>query len=373
MSDLQVEPCVIREIKPHPQADRLEICIVKGWEVISGIDNYSVGDIVVHIPPDSLVPQEWADKWEVTKYLSWNKRFPGKGRVRAAKLRGIVSYGFLVPNDSQAKVGTDLKEHYGIDKWEPPPPRNYGGPNSGKAHKQHPLFHQYTKIQNIKNYPDVLEDGELVQISEKIHGCNCRLGLLRKEYSGPWQWLKSLWWNLTKDTHELAVGTHRIQRNLDDCGDFGIGLQDHSGIEKMFKAVVYQHYNLVDITTIHSIILHGEIYGASLQDLKYNTPDKVKFRAFDISINGKYVNYGVFSDLCERFMIPTVPLLYKGPYSLSVVEQLYTGKTTLGGDHMREGIVIKPLREREDPKLGRVIVKAINPDYLCRKDGTENH
>jgi len=36
--------------------------------------------------------------------------------------------------------------------------------------------------------------------------------------------------------------------------------------------------------------------------------------------------------------------------------------------HMREGIVIKPLKERRDPAFGRVVVKFLNDDYILLKN-----
>jgi len=41
--------------------------------------------------------------------------------------------------------------------------------------------------------------------------------------------------------------------------------------------------------------------------------------------------------------------------------------------HMREGVVVRPLHERNDPDVGRVILKSISPDYLLRNGGTELH
>ncbi len=32
--------------------------------------------------------------------------------------------------------------------------------------------------------------------------------------------------------------------------------------------------------------------------------------------------------------------------------------------HMREGVVVKPLHERTDPKLGRVVLKYVSDLYL---------
>ena len=38
-----------------------------------------------------------------------------------------------------------------------------------------------------------------------------------------------------------------------------------------------------------------------------------------------------------------------------------------------EGVVIASAQEQIDNRVGRKILKAINPEYLLRKDGTEFH
>lgn len=168
MSDLIVKVVRVDEILDHPNADKLEIIKIGGWQIVSGKGNYKVGDLVVHIPQDAMVPKEWADKWEVTKYLSWRKN-GSAGRVRAAKLRGVTSFGFLSPNESGAELGTELSEHYGITKYEPPPLPV--GMSAGQMASNHPLFHQYTDIQNLRNYPDKLDYSDNIVILEKLHGC----------------------------------------------------------------------------------------------------------------------------------------------------------------------------------------------------------
>jgi hypothetical protein len=44
------------------------------------------------------------------------------------------------------------------------------------------------------------------------------------------------------------------------------------------------------------------------------------------------------------------------------------GKTTVTGgkaDVIREGVVVKPLIERWDPRYGRLVLKCVNPDFLA--------
>jgi hypothetical protein len=40
----------------------------------------------------------------------------------------------------------------------------------------------------------------------------------------------------------------------------------------------------------------------------------------------------------------------------------------VGGGHIREGVVVKPTIERTDPKIGRVVLKYLNDDYLLQKE-----
>lgn len=49
------------------------------------------------------------------------------------------------------------------------------------------------------------------------------------------------------------------------------------------------------------------------------------------------------------------------------------GKGKLAGKELniREGIVIKPCKERGNSELGRVILKSVSEGYLLRKGGTE--
>ena len=50
---------VIDEIKPIPNADKIELARVGGWQVVvSKADNYKVGDKVIYIEIDSKVPSD---------------------------------------------------------------------------------------------------------------------------------------------------------------------------------------------------------------------------------------------------------------------------------------------------------------------------
>ena len=75
--------------------------------------------------------------------------------------------------------------------------------------------------------------------------------------------------------------------------------------------------------------------------------------------------------LKAQFNFETVPVLYRGPFSVAAMRKHTDGRTMMGADHIREGIVMVPARERTDPRIGRVCLKSVSADYLTRKNGTE--
>ena len=350
MSELIIQPTTIEAIKPHPNADRLEIAVVGGWEIVTGKDNYNVGDVVVHIQPESMVPKTWADAWGVTEYLSWKKEVDC-GRVRCARLRGITSFGFLVPNESGAELGTDLADHYGISKYDPP--QHLG---AGRVLNEHPLFHRYTNIENLRNHKGGLNYEDELIVTEKLHGTNSRIG----------------WVRLTDDEDfERVIGTHKTQRDPEDCGMYGLPLQLYSdAFERLFEGIASVKF-AGDQTK--SIIVFGEIYGAGVQDLHYGAKQEKGYRVFDISVDGDYLPWDLMQVMCHKAGLPTVPVLDYGVFTFEQLVELAQGNTTMDDKHVREGIVFRPRSVERLWGNRRMIFKLISDGYMLRKGGTEMH
>lgn len=118
----------------------------------------------------------------------------------------------------------------------------------------------------------------------------------------------------------------------------------------------------------HVVLIYGEVYGGSVQSLNYDIPKGrgLGFAAFDILIDGNYLDYDRFSALCNEYGVPMVPLLYRGPWNQDKAFELADGPSTMAS-HMREGVVVKPIKERIDPKVGRAVVKIIGVEYSLSK------
>jgi RNA ligase (TIGR02306 family) len=371
MSSLIVEVCRVDRVEPHPNADRMCICTVKGWRVCAGRDpdkgsnQFAPGDLCVYIPPDAVLPVELSDRLGCTRYLSPlpknadGERPPG-GRVRVARLRGEPSYGLIMPlDDPSLAVGTDLALTLKITKFEPPAPLI-----AGESLPGHPAFHTYTDIENYRNFPDLIAEGEEVVFCEKVHGMNCRLGLIRTPDEG--------------DGWTFMAGSHGQRRK-----EFDLKGQRSRFWEVLTDPVreLLRHLAQGDV---HGVVVFGEIFGAGVQDMWYGLENgRTSFQAFDLAVSGKYLDFDEKVALFERFGIARVPILYRGPFTRAVVEEHVSGPTTLcvsdkaGKFKGREGIVITPVRERRvampSDLHARLILKAISFEYLERKGGTEYH
>lgn len=336
-STVIVPVATIDSIAPHPDADRLEIAQVLGWQVVVPKGRYRPGESVVYFPPDAVLPPALAERFGVAQYLN-------KGRVRCARLRGVPSYGFAVqPDDPAWAPGTDLAAHYGITKYTPPL-----RPTAGDVEADHPLFQRYTDLENLRNFPDAFAPGETIVLTEKIHGTNCRVGFVEGEAMAGSMGLR----RKRPADAELHRNTYWFPFTL-------------PGVEALLSELAQRH---------RQVILYGEVFGAGIQSFHYGVTGRLGFAAFDLLVDGRYLDWHDLRSTLARFTLPMVPVLYEGPLTLDVVREHSAGRTTYADQHVREGVVVRPLRERTDPRFGRLVLKYLGDAYLLddkRSDFTE--
>jgi RNA ligase (TIGR02306 family) len=339
MSEFYVKVVKLPKFGKHPNADTLSITQIDGCPVIfRTTDFHAVGDWAVYTPIEAMVPVEHP----AFAFLNGdNVVVPGtKKRVKAKKIRGIFSMGILQPISLFPEIvdpqeGFDVKDLLGIQKWEEPEcftMQDDGAKDPGIL----PVF----DIESYRKYKPLLTTGEEIYVSEKLHGTQSRY----------------VWHTLID---EFYVGSHRTFKKEKDTNLYWIIAKRYDLAEKLKK---HPHLGL-----------YGEIYGAKVQDLDYGKKE-LTFAAFDLfdRTKGKFLDYAEFKNVCVELDIPTVPVLYVGPYNPEIIEPLAEGKSTIASN-IREGVVIKPVNERWDHRLGRVVMKLVGQGYLLRKDGTEKH
>ena len=366
MSQLIVDVCTIDAIQPHTNADKLELAVVKGFQSVVGKGTHKAGDVIVYIPYNTIVPQELSDKYGFTKYLD-------KGRVKVTKLRGEPTYGVIIPNETGKPVGTDVAELLGLTKYTPEVRRvgsSGGGGGCEDEESPHPLFPKYTDLENMRHYPNVIAEGEQVVVTEKIHGTNSRIAVIEGVQMAGSRRLQR-----KPPLMEMPVGFFKGLFNQ----LFGRPAPMQLDYSAMGNSMVWFPWSVPQVKTMmlalgkehKQVVLFGEVYGKNVQKgVRYGSPDKLAYRAFDLILDGKYVDYWVFRAKCQSYGVDVAPDLYDGPFSLDKIRELSKGKTVIGeGEtHIREGVVVKPLKERHDPKVGRVILKYVSDDYLTAKD-----
>ena len=123
-----------------------------------------------------------------------------------------------------------------------------------------------------------------------------------------------------------------------------------------------------------NFVLQGEIVGPKIQKNKYrlDEPKFYSFQIYDID-NDKYVDYSEFLSICKMMNIATVPIISDAFELNTDVEGMVSmsnGISKLNHDVLREGIVVRPLKEIFDghKKLhrGRLSFKCVNPEFLIK-------
>lgn len=94
----------ILTIKPHNNADTLELAMVKGWQVVVKKGAFQPGDKVIYISIDSWVPTEIAPFLSKGKEPRVYKGVRGE-RLRTVKLRQEISQGIILPLSVLEKFG----------------------------------------------------------------------------------------------------------------------------------------------------------------------------------------------------------------------------------------------------------------------------
>lgn len=380
MSEYRVPFTTIKEIVPHGNADSLEVAKVYDFEVIVRKESYKVGDEVIYIPIDSLLPQNL----ENHLFPPDSKIKLNKHRVKQIKIRGRYSQGMLIKpldvghflgQDRLRKLGSyeldeDVSTDLGITKYEPGPAPFEGSNTSVKKRdkpKENPFFHKYGGIDNFKWYPDLFEEGEIVSITEKVHGSNIRFGYVPYVANNLFRKIKKLLGLAPR--YEWVYGSNNVQ------------LQQRSSYTGFYGEDVYgkvlEKYDAKNKVK-EGEIWYGELYGDGIQKgYTYGCePGEHKLVVFDLKLqtgtDAKYVNTHEFQKLAVERGFDVVTEVYCGPFNKEQVKELTKGDSLfVPSQKVREGLVIKPLIET-DSSIGRKMLKLISEKYL-ESDQTDFH
>lgn len=375
MSTFEVPVVRVDDIFDHPNADRLSIVKIKGFNCVTaklenGSNRYSKGDLVIYVPEGALVPEYLLKMgfWDDAKGKGMLAGTKGN-RVKAIKLRDVVSQGILFPlvydgydwlvdltkDVKSVKEGDNLADHLSVEKWEPVIPASMAG-------EVYHLGMEHTvnfDVENIQKYPDLILPGEDVSVTEKLHGTFMQVGM-------------NLGSNMPLESG--AFGDQNFFIASKGLGAKGLVFKNN---EKNRASNIYVRtflhleddfedaFAFLSVKGYTKAWILGEVFGQGVQDLGYglSTPE---FRVFDIfvedAIGDRYfLSPSEVDVICRESGLERVPVLYSGPFDREKIEKLVSGQTTINGANIREGIVIRTT------SYPRKMLKWVSEAYLLRK------
>jgi RNA ligase (TIGR02306 family) len=347
MSTHAVNIIEIQSITPplDPETLSLEIVNIGGWQTVIQKNSFQLGDKAIYIEPDYQIDTSLP----AFAFLHREGNNPLR-RIRAIKLRGELSYGLLikVPAELSAlPVGTNVMELLQITRWEPSTGKKLFA-KSVDTSKWPKLFAPKFDLENYQNYKNLIGDDERVIVTEKIHGANAR-------------------YTFCDDI--FYVGSRNQWVEHDNQNVWSKAANQDPRIEFFCRENP-------------EVILYGEVYGDGVQSLTYGVPKgRTNFVAFAASFGRSKIDdngssgQGDFirTDWLRNQSLPVPPRIFIGKFGdfretmTTVIEQDSLLAIENGVSQMSEGIVIVPLEERKDPKLGRVALKRVSSRYLTSK------
>jgi RNA ligase (TIGR02306 family) len=257
MADATIE--IIKAIIPHPNADRLEIAQILGFECVTQKGLYDAGEKIVYIRPDAVLPlEQWTNDYR--KY--------SPVRIKAAKLRGSWSEGIIVPFEilpldvieklNKMKVGDDVSELLKVTHHVEPVPQNEdakgGMPfNIPKTDEE--------RVENLKEHR--IPYGENVDISLKIDGQSSsyyydidskRFGMLSRREEMKSRYDKNNWFHGL--FIKFVLKYPYFKKFLKPRNNYDFVCEKY---ELKTKLIEFCEKNKV------SLVIRGEIYGDGLQ------------------------------------------------------------------------------------------------------------
>ncbi len=363
----------ILAVDNHPNADKLSMYTVYGFQIIGGLNQFKPGDNVIYIPIDSIISKKLED------ILFKNSKIkPNKGRIRQIRIRGSVSQGLLVnPIEIESIVNTkflkleqDLKEILGIEKFEPVekgPASTLGKLKKGRKNLAHPDFHSYNGLPNLKWMPELFQEGEMVVIQEKLHGTNARAAKLPYRANTVFKRIKQ--WLGLAPKFESLYGSNRVDISNASTykGYYGEDIYGKTFEKLGVFGKIPENYTVF-----------GEIIGPGIQKGYEYSLKQHEFVVFDVKVLNE--------DGTQEWMEPSkvqewtkcqgfkfVPVLYEGPFNKALLDTMISGPSVFDpNEKVREGIVVKA-SENYTVEGNKKAVKVINPEYLDNKDNTDFH
>lgn len=302
----------IVEIRPHSNADRLELATVLGWQTVVRKGDFRAGDRIVFAVIDTILP---VAPWSA--FLAHKSAPDLPIRLKTAKLRGEYSQGLALPlsvlpeHMREWHTGADVGGELGIKKYE----KEIPGVLSGEAKGSFPTyFAPRTDEDNGLSAPSVvamiLREPSLV-LTQKLDGSSCTV--------------------VVEDGKILDVCSRNQSLREDTKNGF-------------WHAV--RRLNLVPLADMlpGRVVLQGELMGPGVQGngLKLMEPTLFLFQIRTPS--GGWLSYADTLTTAKEIRAEVVPQIQEASFASVTDIQAIADAQKLPSGEPAEGVVVRPSR-----------------------------
>ena len=375
--------------KNGEKASNIELLEIEeyGFNIVSQIDLYQIGDKAVYIEPDMNLPDNQLFESFIRPNGDAKKsRLGSNNRVRAIKFNFskensseiVYSNGILLPIEEVQNFTSNLQikllsqeqiyELLGVTKYEAPEESSKGGLKNGQSGAFPKGWYRtdetnFMKICNSLTFPQTFVgaekcDGSSISISASY--------ICSRNQSKPL-------------TYEKVVGTRaltwweKVKKFFNKSYRPDIGIKETVESDSNFVKYGKKYYELLreesfdDIILYDDIVLRGELNGGHLKGSgnKNNPAAKeepnIKFYGVDILRNGitEKVDYLTFRKVVESLELPTVKEVFNRQFESK--EDLLQTCQEYFKTNLIEGIVCRSLDST-------ISFKVMNDEYDSRKN-----
>jgi hypothetical protein len=362
----------ILNISPIEGADLIEKATVLGWEVVIGKkDNFKIGDLVIYIEVDSIMPEK--PEYEFLR----DRKF----RVRTIKLKKQISQGLVLPlsvlgshYDTWHKIveyqeGDDVTALIGVRKYDPEGDAEQKLIDekvsrskskltkflskypwyrrifmTKKSRGGFPKFIHKTDEDRIQLFPHICENEKdtIFSVTEKIDG-----------QSGTWFLVKNhnrfLWFG---EKYIFGVCSRNLYLPKPNNSSYWTVAKKYD-IKNMLTNLIGDH---------EFVAIQGECVGPGIQGNKYKKNDFDMY-VFNVVFPDRKIHNSFAKVLVENCGMKFVPILddaFVLKNTISENVDYAKGKSVLV-DCLREGVVVRNYEKN-------LSFKIINPEFLLKFD-----
>jgi hypothetical protein len=356
---------IVSALNPIEGADKIEVADILGWKCVVKKGEFKVGDKVVYVEVDSVMPEK--PEYEFLK----DKKY----RIKTIKLKGQVSQGLVLPIENNLPfskklvVGQDVTEWLGITKYLSPSEKAERTKKEVTANKLQKFMMRYswfrkvflsrtkkqsfpfwvnkTDEERIQNIPHIIK-----QFEDKFFYVTEKIDYQSVTFTGQLVHRWSILGKFSPLKYQFVVCSRNLTTN--DKNSLYWQIAKKYNIEQILK-------------NNPTLTIQGEQGDTNVQGNKYGLkePRMWVFNIIDHEKNYFY-NFHEIRDFCIDNDLEYVPLLQAGELSSfgTTVEEIVNyakGKSTLA-NIPREGVVFRCVENGH--KLSSF--KAINPDFLLK-------